>query len=125
MSALESLSYQAFKNATNETTFSTEGGKHGVPRYDGDPTCLAEYAFRVRLMEAKIAAMDKAEKAKQGPLGLRLMEGLSGSALHVVREIDMEKLASEKGPKELIQLLYKSFQPRRTQEARELLCSSL
>eukprot|EP00435_Cladocopium_sp_Y103_P065198 s39_g27.t1 len=61
----------AFKNPANETTFSTEGGKHGVPRYDGDPTVLAEHAFRVRLLEAKINTMEKAEQAKQGPLGLR------------------------------------------------------
>ena len=33
----------------------------------------------------------------------------------------MEKLASDKGPKkELLDLLYQAFQPRRTQEAREL-----
>ena len=120
MSALECLTYQAFKNPANEATFSTEGGKHGVPRYDGDPTVLAEYAFRVRLMEAKMSTLDKTEQAKQGPLGLRLVEGLSGAALQVAREISMEQLASEKGPKELLDLLYQAFQPRRTQEAREL-----
>ena len=81
MSALECLTYQAFKNPANEATFSTEGGKHGVPRYDGDP----EYAFRVRLLEARMSMLDKTEQAKQGPLGLRLVEGLSGAALQVAR----------------------------------------
>ena len=63
-----------------------DGGRAGVPRYDGDPTTLAEYAFRVRLLEARFANMDETERKKQGPLGLKLVEGLSGGALQVHRE---------------------------------------
>ena len=119
MSALECLSYQAFAGGSSDS-LTTEGSKAGVPRYDGDPTLLAEYAFRVRLLEARTRAMDQAEVKKQGPLGLKLIEGLTGAALQVAREISLETLASEKGPSELVSLLYKAFRPRRAQEAREL-----
>ena len=121
MSALECLSYKAFHGGNGNSDFlSTEGSKSGVPRYDGDPTLLAEYAFRARLLEARIKQMDATEVKKQGPLGLKLIDGLSGGALQVARELSIEVLASDKGPSELIGFLYKAFRPRRVQEAREL-----
>ena len=50
------------------------------------------------------AKMDETEQKKQG----KLVEGLSGSALQVVRELSLDKLATRKGPTELIEYLYKS-----------------
>ena len=120
MSALECLTYQAFASSTTDASPMIDGGRAGVPRYDGDPTTLAEYAFRVRLLEARFANMDETERKKQGPLGLKLVEGLSGGALQVVRELSLDKLATEKGPTELIEYLYQAFRPRRAQEARDL-----
>ena len=42
-----------------------------MPRYDGEAAKLAEYSFRVKMMEARTAAMDQTEAKKLGPLGLR------------------------------------------------------
>ena len=74
MSALECLTYQAFAQgaANDASSMATDGGRAGgVPKYDGDPTSLAEYAFRVRLLEARYGKMDESEQKKQGPLGLK------------------------------------------------------
>ena len=75
-------------------TGQTEG--KGVPRFDGSPGSLQEYAFRVRLRAVRESGLDESEKKKNGPLGLRLVDGLSGGALQVVREIDLKKLAKLK-----------------------------
>ena len=50
MAVLELLKWSNFSVA--EENASTEG-KAGVPRYDGDPIRLMEYAFRVRLRQAR------------------------------------------------------------------------
>ena len=76
---LELLRWPAFTN-DDEVGQGTEG-KFGIPRFNGEPTRLAEYSFRVRARAAKEKAMSKDEREKLGPLGLRLVEGLSGTAL--------------------------------------------
>ena len=71
MSALECLTYQAVASAsTSDALPMSDGVRAGVPPCDGDPTTLAGYAFRVRLLEARFSKMDETEKKKQGPLGL-------------------------------------------------------
>ena len=70
MSALECLTYQAFASAsTSDALPMSDGVRAGVPRCDGDPTTLAEYAFRVRLLEARFSKMDETEKKKTRPFG--------------------------------------------------------
>ena len=64
--------------------------------------------------------MDPGEVKKLGPLGLRLIEGLRGPALHIVRAIKEEILSSDKGPEAILQALVTALRPRRQQEAREL-----
>ena len=118
MSALECLHWRNF-NQTSDDLVGTEG-KNGVPRYDGEAAKLAEYSFRVKMMEARTAAMDQTEAKKLGPLGLRLIEGLRGQALQVAKGLDVKKLATDDGPTLLVDTLYKAFKPRRDQEAREL-----
>eukprot|EP00913_Durusdinium_trenchii_P018068 g16978.t1 len=120
MAALDCLRWQKFSEAQSETMVSSTEGGRGVPRFDGSPGSLQEYAFRVRLRAVRESSLDEGEKKKIGPLGLRLVDGLSGGALQVVREIDLKKLAKEEGPELLLTHLYAAFRPRRQQEAREL-----
>ena len=91
-----------------------------VPRYDGEPSKLAEYSFRVKLLHTRLQHLDEAEAKKKGPLGLLLIDGLRGQALQVARELDPAKLAKPDGHKLLVDTLYKAFRPRRQQDAREL-----
>ena len=98
---------------------STEG-KNGIPHYGGEPSKLTEYMFRVRTRMARESTMDESELKKHGPLGLRLVEGLSGPALRVAQQMSAKTLATPKGPDELLENLQASFKPRRVQEAREL-----
>ena len=91
-----------------------------MPRYDGDPTMLQEYSFRVRLRQAREKTISTEELQKQGPLGLRLVDGLRGAALQVARNIPVDKLAGSEGPDLLIKQLNQSLKPRRAQECREL-----
>eukprot|EP00435_Cladocopium_sp_Y103_P050236 s19_g15.t1 len=118
MSALECLHWRNFNQQSDEL-IGTEG-KSGVPRYDGEAAKLAEYFFRVKMLEARTKAMDAAEVKKLGLLGLRLVEGLRSQALQVAKGLDMNKLATDEGPAYLVDMLYKAFRPRRDQEAREL-----
>ena len=118
MAALECLKWHKFSE-TSETVLAGTEGK-GVPRYDGSPATLQEYAFRVRLRAARDQAMDPSELKKLGPLGLRLIDGLTGAALQVVREIEVSKLSEKDGHELLLRHLYQAFHPRRQQEAREL-----
>ena len=113
MAALECLRWHRFQEAENLMS-GTEG--KGVPKFDGSPAALQEYAFRVRLRAARDAALDPAELKKQGPLGLRLVDGLTGAAIQVVREIELTKLAGENGHEGLLQHLYQAFRPRRQQK---------
>lgn len=119
MSALDSLRWQAFQDVSKEDSWSTEG-KNGIPRYFGDPVALQEYQFRVRMREAREEKMEKSEREKAGPLGLRLVDGLRGMALQIARQIPVEVLSSAKGPQQLLKSLAEALRPRRVQEAREL-----
>ena len=118
MSVLECLKWQNFVDTSDD--FANTEGKSGVPRFDGEASRLAEYCFRVRLLDTKIKNMDATEAKKLGPLGIRLVEGLRSQALQVAGEIPMDKLASADGPNILLEFLQKAFRPRRLQEAREL-----
>ncbi|CAE7885681.1 unnamed protein product, partial [Symbiodinium necroappetens] len=112
------LSWAKFMEVSSES--ETTEGKYGIPRYDGNVHQLQEYTYRVKLRELKESSMEPAELKKIGPLGIRLVEGLRGPALHMVREIPPEELAGAKGPSSIIKCLTRSLRPRREQEAREL-----
>ena len=56
----------------------------------------------------------KDEVKKLGPLGLRLVEGLSGSALKVAQQIPTKVLASPEGAEELLGHLTQALKPCRT-----------
>ena len=62
----------------NVTSSDTKGG--GLPRFGGEPQKLAEYFWHVRARSTREALLPEEEQEKLGPLGLRLVEGLSGSA---------------------------------------------
>ena len=79
MSIVDCLKWQTF-TAAQEDVWSNEA-KSGVPRYDGEVSQLAEYQFRARLRQAREKVMDEQELKKQGPLALRLTDGLRGPAL--------------------------------------------
>ena len=122
---LETLRYQPNNGVQGSTTNledlagGTEG-KFGIPRFNGDPTLLAEYTYRVNTRIAKEAKMEKTEVDKLGPLGLRLVEGLRGQAFRLAQQIEIAQLAASDGPKKLLQVFHDSLKPRKTQEAREL-----
>ena len=80
----------------------------------------AEYSYRVRMRVRKEAEMDPGEVKKLGPLGLRLVEGLRGPALYIVKALKEDLITSAKGPEAILQALVSSLRPRRQQEAREL-----
>ena len=44
--------------------FSSTEGRFGVPRFNGDPTRLAEWTFRVKALERKEAGMSDTEQKK-------------------------------------------------------------
>ena len=52
---------------------------------------------------------------KLGPLGLRLIEGLRGPALHIVKAIKEETLSTDKGPEAILQALVTALRLRRQQ----------
>lgn len=86
MALLDTFRYINFIKE-EENSNSTEGKFGGsIPRYNGEPTRLGEHTWRVRATMAREAAMDENEVKKQGPLGLRLIEGLTGPALRVVQQ---------------------------------------
>ena len=120
MSALECLKWHRFSEASESHPGLLAPRAKVFPRYDGSPSTLQEYAFRVRLRAARDQAMDPNELKKHGPLGLRLIDGLTGAALQVVREVEVSKLAEKDGHELLLRHLYQAFRPRRQQEAREL-----
>ena len=116
-SLLEGLTWQKFIEISESDT--TEG-KYGIPRFDGSLHLLQEYSYRVRMRVRKEAEMDPGEVKKLGPLGLRLVEGLRGPALYIVKALKEDLITSEKGPEAIVQALVSSLRPRRQQEAREL-----
>ena len=115
---LELLRYSNFV-AEDDATCSTEG-KFGIPRFGGEPTRLAEYMFRVKARTFKGKAMSKEEREKLGPLGLRLVEGLSGTAVRLAQTLSFEDLAKEDGADRLLAALEAQLKPKRLQQAREL-----
>ena len=119
-SLLDGLSFARFMEVTDGES-ATEG-KYGIPRFDGSVHHLQEYSFRVRMraLKEKDLDLDPAEIKKVGPLGIRLVEGLRGPALHIVKQLDPETLASDKGPELIVKKLTEALRPRRQQEAREL-----
>ena len=87
MALLDTFRYVNFIKE-EETQNSTEGkNAGGIPRFNGEATRLGEYTWRVRARMAREAEMDPGEVKKQGPLGLRLVEQLSGPALRVAQQM--------------------------------------
>ena len=120
MALLDTFRYVNFIKE-EETQNSTEGkNAGGTPRFNGEATRLGEYTWRVRARMAREAEMDPGEVKKQGPLGLRLVEQLSGPALRVAQQMPHSVLASKEGAEKLLDALATSLKPRRAQEAREL-----
>ena len=95
MSIVECLRWQNFVQSQDEA-LSTEG-KAGVPRFDGEVTKLSEYEFRVRLRQVREKTMDESELKKIGPLALRLVDGLRGTALQVAKTLAVDELAKPQG----------------------------
>ena len=79
-----------------------------------------EYSFRCRLRQAREKQMPEEELKKQGPLGLRLVDGLRGQALHVARGLPVDELGKPGGVDFLLKNLDQVLRPRSKQEAREL-----
>ena len=123
-SILDSLRFQNFISASDEVSsslgYGSTEGKAGVPRYNGDPGRFAEWQFRVRTRQLREKQLDQEEAKKLGPLGLRLLEGLSGHALQVAQLMDIEQLAGGDGAQKLMDHLQLQLRPRREQQAREL-----
>ena len=118
MGSLECLQWRNFMS--NDEGIQTEG-KAGVPKYDGEASRLAEYTFKVRLRQLREKGMSEEELRKQGPLALRLVDGLRGPALQTVRSMrKMDVLAGEKGVDYLLKELKDNLMPRSQMEAREL-----
>ena len=90
---LELLRYSNFV-AEDDAGTSTEG-KFGMPHFGGEPTRLAEYAFRVKACLYKEKTLSKEEKEKLGPLGPRLVEGLTGTRLRLAQTLSLDDLAKE------------------------------
>ena len=121
MSALlDALRWPNFVAEDESAQMGTEG-KAGIPRFNGEPTRLAEYVFRVKAKQLKEKALSEDEQKKLGPLALRLVEGLSGTALRVAQTIDFNELSKpEAGVEKLLGAFEKELKPRRAQQAREL-----
>ena len=126
-SILDSLRFPNFIAADSDVASSlghgSTEGRAGVPRYNGEPGRFAEWQFRVRTRQLREKALSEEESKKLGPLGplgLRLLEGLSGHALQVAQLLDLEQLAGEEGAQKLMDHLQQQLRPRREQQAREL-----
>eukprot|EP00435_Cladocopium_sp_Y103_P075102 s182_g54.t1 len=121
MSALlDALRWPNFIAEEDSAQMGAEG-KSGIPRFNGEPTRLAEYVFRVKAKQLKEQALSDEERKKHGPLALRLVEGLSGTALRVAQTLDFKELSKpEAGVEKLLAAFEKELKPRRAQQAREL-----
>ena len=119
MALLETFKYKNFVAAEDLASFTDSKGGN-LPRFNGDPTKLMEYSWRVRARIAREQLLPEDERKKCGPLGLRLAEHLSGPALRVAQLMSTSDLAAEKGAETLLKKLGESLKPRRIQEAREL-----
>ena len=120
-SLLEALTFPRFlQEEDNNGAFgqnAADGGK--IPRYNGDPTRFAEWQFRVKTRQRREKSLSDEKKKEMGPLGLRLIEGLSGRALQVAQLLAIEELEKEHGADYLMHLAL-DLRPRRQQQAREL-----
>ena len=85
-----------------------------------EPAKFNEWKFRVQTRQRKEKSMSAEELKKLGPLGLRLLDGLSGHALQLAQFMNMDKLDGPEGADFLIKELETQLRPRRTQQAREL-----
>ncbi|CAE7670799.1 RE2 [Symbiodinium microadriaticum] len=98
-SLLEALTFPRFlQEEDNNGAFgqnAADGGK--IPRYNGDPTRFAEWQFRVKTRQRREKSLSDEKKKEMGPLGLRLIEGLSGRALQVAQLLAIEELEKEHG----------------------------
>ena len=113
LALLDSLRYDpSFGTAAALNKDLNAESKSGIPR------------FRVRTRIQRENLTDKDETKKYGPPGLRLIEGLRGSALRMAQSMEQSVLASEKGTEELLRTFENALKPRREQEAREL-CTQL
>ena len=106
--------------AAEDLASFTDSKGGNLPRFNGDPTKLMEYSWRVRARIAREQLLPEDKRKKCGPLGLRLAEHLSGPALRVAQLMSTSDLAAEKGAETLLKKLGESLKPRRIQEAREL-----
>ena len=123
MALLDNLRYDGGMSATAVSAAAEEAsseGKFGIPRFNGEPAALQEYLHRVRARAAREALMDTSEVKKLGPLGLRLLEGLRGSAFKLAQQLSIEDLGKKDGHEQLLGLLERSLKPRKDLEAREL-----
>ena len=116
---LDALRWPAFISEDDTAQAGTEN-RQGISRFNGEPTRLAEYEFRVRAKLYKDKQVSEDEKKKLGPLGLRLVEGLSGTALRIAQTMDFSELSGDDGAAKLLALLKKELKPKRNQQAREL-----
>ena len=121
-SLLEALTFPRFlQEEDNNGAFgqnAADGGK--IPRYNGDPTRFAEWQFPVKTRQRREKSLSDEKKKEMGPLGLRLIEGLSGHALQVAQLLAIEELEKEHGADYLMEHLALDLRPRRQQQAREL-----
>ena len=86
-SILEGLSWPRFftEDEMNGAYAGSTEGRTGLPRFAGDPAKFADWKFHFQTRLQKEKSLSEEEKAKCGPLGLRLLDGLSGHALQVAQ----------------------------------------
>ncbi|CAE7947914.1 RE2, partial [Symbiodinium sp. KB8] len=121
-SLLEALTFPRFLQEEDSNGAFGQGAADGgkIPRYNGDPTRFSEWQFRVKTRQRREKSLTDEKKKEMGPLGLRLIEGLSGHALQVAQLLAIEELEKEHGAEYLMEHLALDLRPRRQQQAREL-----
>ena len=120
-SLLEALRFPKFlHDEENNSAFGLNHADGKVPRFNGDPTRFSEWQFRVRAKQRREKNMTKEKREELGPLGLRLLEGLSGHALQIAQLLSIDELEKEGGADYLMEKLITELRPRRQQQAREL-----
>lgn len=86
---LETLKYGSFK------PMWVVSDSKALPGYGGEVQGWADYKFSVQAIEKRKPTMPENEK-KLGPLSLRLVERLAGTAFQVAKKIGIEKLSKFK-----------------------------
>ena len=112
--ALEGLKYGNFKPQT------VSYDSRALPGFGGDPTAWADYKFQVEALIAKEAKLSETERKKLGPLGLRLVDRLTGPALQLAKQLGVPTLAEDDGVAQLLKILEAELLPLRRQAAMEL-----